>query len=247
VDSARTDGYHSTAYMEATPWVLRSEMIRRKRVRARRPGGGTHGRLSASTRPPENADISEIMGRLSDAIFVVATAANALLGAQEREGSTAGAEVGDEITTLLHGVRCVRRAYDALDVALGEVRTWALNGSDRGRGGQLSKAIRRHLDVAREHVFWASGIVDCGAYATESKLLPRTAGSALSKHSRLRTLCLRKLRQSDWTFLMTSWIRKVSHEPGSRRVHQHAGCGASVRAMGSRAAVLRRFPVHRGL
>jgi hypothetical protein len=72
--------------------------------------------------PPVKPDVGEIMGRLSDAISVVATAANALLGAQEREGSTAGAEVGDEITTLLHGVRCVRRAYDALDVAIREIR-----------------------------------------------------------------------------------------------------------------------------
>jgi len=83
-----------------------------------------HARPSerASTRPPAKPDIGEIMGRLSDAISVVATAANALLGAQEREGSTAGAEVGDEITTLLHGVRCVRRAYNALDAALHSVR-----------------------------------------------------------------------------------------------------------------------------
>jgi hypothetical protein len=60
----------------------------------------------ASNAPPVKPDIDEIMGRLSDAISVVATAANALLGAQEREGSTSGAEVGDEITTLLHGVVC---------------------------------------------------------------------------------------------------------------------------------------------
>jgi hypothetical protein len=31
-------------------------------------------------------------------------------------------EMGDEITTLLHGVRSVRRAYNALDVAVREVR-----------------------------------------------------------------------------------------------------------------------------
>jgi hypothetical protein len=37
----------------------------------------------------------------------------------------------------------------------------------------LSKAIRKHLDVARDHVFWATGVVDCCVYATESKLLPR--------------------------------------------------------------------------
>ncbi|HEU4635713.1 MAG TPA: hypothetical protein VFS41_06000, partial [Edaphobacter sp.] len=77
----------------------------------------------AGNAPPIKPDIDEILGRLSDAISVVATAANALLGAEEREGSTAGADVGDEITTLLHGVRCIRRAYDALDVAIREVRS----------------------------------------------------------------------------------------------------------------------------
>jgi len=76
------------------------------------------GRARASNAPPIKPDIDEILGRLSDAISVVATAVNALLGAEEREGSTAGADVGDEITTLLHGVRCIRRAYDALDVAI---------------------------------------------------------------------------------------------------------------------------------
>jgi hypothetical protein len=92
------------------------------RGRSARRAGHSRPKARASNVPPLRPDIDEIMGRLSDAISVVATAANALLGAQEREGSTSGAEVGDEITTLLHGVRCVRRAYDALDVAVREVR-----------------------------------------------------------------------------------------------------------------------------
>jgi hypothetical protein len=92
------------------------------RTRAARRARHSRPQRHASNAPPAKPDIDEIMGRLSDAVSVVATAANALLGAQEREGSTAGAEVGDEITTLLHGVRCMRRAYDALDVAIREVR-----------------------------------------------------------------------------------------------------------------------------
>jgi hypothetical protein len=36
----------------------------------------------------------------------------------------------------------------------------------------LSKAIRKQLDVAREHAFWATGVVDCCVYATQSKPLP---------------------------------------------------------------------------
>lgn len=101
----------------------RSDSSRRKE-RGRPARRASHRRpdVRASSVPPLKPNVDEIMGRLSDAISVVATAANALLGAQEREGSTAGAEVGDEITTLLHGVRCVRRAYDALDVAIREVR-----------------------------------------------------------------------------------------------------------------------------
>ena len=106
VDSNRTKG--------SRPGARRARRARHARPKAR-----------ASNAPPIKPDIDEIMGRLSDAISVVATAANALLGAQEREGSTAGAEVGDEITTLLHGVRCIRRAYDALDIAVREARAWA--------------------------------------------------------------------------------------------------------------------------
>src|SRR3954453_1561723 len=97
----------------------------RTKRRGRSPRHADHSQpeTRASHVPPLKPDIDEIMGRLSDAISVVATAANALLGAQEREGSTSGAEVGDEVTTLLHGVRCIRRAYDALDVAVREVRS----------------------------------------------------------------------------------------------------------------------------
>ena len=103
-----------------------------KRVDSNRTKLGRHStrrdaharpRTRANNAPPVKPDIDEILGRLSDAISVVATAANALLGAEEREGSTAGADVGDEITTLLHGVRCIKRAYDALDVAIREVRS----------------------------------------------------------------------------------------------------------------------------
>ena len=88
-----------------------------------RRAGATRPRTRANNVPPVKPDIDEILGRLSDAISVVATAANALLGAEEREGSSAGADVGDEITTLLHGVRCIKRAYDALGVAIREVRS----------------------------------------------------------------------------------------------------------------------------
>jgi hypothetical protein len=37
----------------------------------------------------------------------------------------------------------------------------------------LNRAVTKHLDVARERVLWASGIVDCCAYATESLLVSK--------------------------------------------------------------------------
>lgn len=35
------------------------------------------------------------------------------------------------------------------------------------------KAPMAQIDTARDHVFWATGIVDCCVYALESKLLPK--------------------------------------------------------------------------
>jgi hypothetical protein len=64
------------------------------------------------------SDIHAILGRLSDSISLVATAANAFVGAEERAGTAQAATVGDEIVALTHGVCCLRRAYDEMDVAL---------------------------------------------------------------------------------------------------------------------------------
>jgi hypothetical protein len=60
--------------------------------------------------------------QLSDAISIVATAANAFLAAEERDSTASGGAVGDEIITLQHGVHRLRRTYDELDVAIRTVR-----------------------------------------------------------------------------------------------------------------------------
>jgi hypothetical protein len=78
----------------------------------------TRRRLAAQARP----DFVAILGSISDSLSIIATAANALTGAEERTGTADAADVGDEIVTLQHGVTCLRRGYDALDVALREVR-----------------------------------------------------------------------------------------------------------------------------
>jgi hypothetical protein len=74
---------------------------------------------SRRTRDTHQPDLDAALGHLSDAISIIATAANAFLGAEERAGTTHG---GDEIVTLGHGVCCLRRAYDELDVAIRLVR-----------------------------------------------------------------------------------------------------------------------------
>ena len=45
---------------------------------------------------------------------MVATAADALQGAEERSGTTSPAELNDEIVALSQGVGCLRRAYDEI-------------------------------------------------------------------------------------------------------------------------------------
>jgi hypothetical protein len=61
-------------------------------------------------------------GRLSDSLSIIATAANALIHAQQPTGTVAPGDVGEEITTLEHGVRALRSAYDELDVAIRALR-----------------------------------------------------------------------------------------------------------------------------
>lgn len=71
-------------------------------------------------RPP--VDLDAILGRLSDAMSIIATASSALAHAQQGPGIVNAHDVGEEITTLEHGVRALRCAYDEMDVALRAVR-----------------------------------------------------------------------------------------------------------------------------
>ena len=67
-------------------------------------------------------DFDAILSRLSDSLSIIATATNALTHAQEGSGTVAPHDVGDEITTLEHGLRALRVVYDELDIAVREVR-----------------------------------------------------------------------------------------------------------------------------
>jgi hypothetical protein len=72
--------------------------------------------------PQLTPDFDAILGRLSDSMSIIATAANALTHAQEGTGTVAPADVGEVITTLEHGVRALRSAYNDMDVAIRELR-----------------------------------------------------------------------------------------------------------------------------
>ena len=87
-------------------------MATRKAQRPRR------SRRRTPTKTTQPTVVHAILGKLSDAISVVATAANALQGAEERSGSVNAEEINDEIITLTHGVACLQTAYDEMDVAL---------------------------------------------------------------------------------------------------------------------------------
>jgi len=59
-----------------------------------------------------------ILGRLSDAMSIIATATRSMAAAEQIAGSATAADVGEEIITLEHGMRVLRSAYDEMDVAL---------------------------------------------------------------------------------------------------------------------------------
>ena len=75
---------------------------------------------SRPQRPPQQppADIHAILGRLSDALSLIATATRAMAAKEQEDGCTDAATVGEEIVTLEHGERVLRAAYDEMDVAL---------------------------------------------------------------------------------------------------------------------------------
>ena len=68
--------------------------------------------------PKSEPDLHVILGRLSDAMSIIATATRSMAAAEQIAGSATAADVGEEIITLEHGMRVLRSAYDEMDVAL---------------------------------------------------------------------------------------------------------------------------------
>ena len=82
------------------------------------------GKRSAVPRKPSESsspDFEAILGRLSDALAIIATATSAMEAGQALTAVTDAAEPADKIFCLGRGVGDLRRVYNELDVAILEV------------------------------------------------------------------------------------------------------------------------------
>lgn len=67
-------------------------------------------------------DFTALMGRFSDALSILATATRSLANTQEDSQPNPDHDIGEDITTLEHGVSALRAVYDELDVGIRELR-----------------------------------------------------------------------------------------------------------------------------
>jgi hypothetical protein len=67
-------------------------------------------------------DFTALMGRFSDALSILATATRSLANTQEDSQPNPDHDIGEDITTLEHGLSALRAVYDELDVGIRELR-----------------------------------------------------------------------------------------------------------------------------
>ncbi len=67
-------------------------------------------------------DFAALMGRFSDALSILATATRSLANTQEDSQPNPDHDIGEDITTLEHGLCALRAVYDELDVGIRELR-----------------------------------------------------------------------------------------------------------------------------
>jgi hypothetical protein len=94
--------------------------------RSRKAGASASNKLKRSAskdgrRGP--TDFDALLGRFSDALSVLATATRALSNTQEDREPSPDHDIGEDITTLEHGLNALRAVYDEFDVGLRELRT----------------------------------------------------------------------------------------------------------------------------
>ncbi len=68
------------------------------------------------------SDFDALLGRFSDALSILATAARALSNTQDDSEPSPDHDIGEDITTLEHGLSALRAVYDELDVGIRELR-----------------------------------------------------------------------------------------------------------------------------
>jgi hypothetical protein len=85
-----------------------------RKAGATRARKGRHKTTRRKAPPP---DVDAVLERLSDSLSIIATAASALVHAQEQVGTLTPHDSGEPLTTLEHGVQALRGALDELDVA----------------------------------------------------------------------------------------------------------------------------------
>ena len=66
----------------------------------------------------QGKDMHAILSLLSDAIAFVTTVGQALLRAEEHDGTLRGKNIGNELVALEHGIGALRHVYDELDLAI---------------------------------------------------------------------------------------------------------------------------------
>jgi len=71
---------------------------------------------------PYPRDFDALLGRFSDALSVLVTAARALSNTQEDAEPSPGHDIGEDTTTLEHGLSALRAVYDEFDVRIRELR-----------------------------------------------------------------------------------------------------------------------------
>jgi hypothetical protein len=77
---------------------------------------------SPKAKPRGPTDFTALMDRFSDALSILATATRSLASTQEEAGPNPDHDIGEDITTLEHGVSALRSVYDELDVGIRELR-----------------------------------------------------------------------------------------------------------------------------
>ena len=94
---------------------------------SRRKKVGRSVSTTPTPKPPKTprrspTDFTMLMGRFSDALSILATATRSLANTQEDSQPNPDHDIGEDITTLEHGVSALRAVYDELDVGIRELR-----------------------------------------------------------------------------------------------------------------------------